>query len=56
MSPAKQARGDSGKEPKPWEKPGSVGGGGGGGGVAVLIWIDETSSSIQSNLCVISVK
>ncbi len=55
MSPAKQARGDSGKEPKPWEKPGSVGGGG-GGGVAVLIWIDETSSSIQSNLCVISVK
>ncbi len=46
VSPTKQARGDSGKEPKlhwwqngekkPWEKPGSVGG-------PFLLWPDDTA-------------
>ncbi len=50
VSPTKQARGDSGKEPKlhrwqngekqPWEKPGSVGG-------PFLLWPDDTAVQFQ---------
>ncbi len=40
VSPTKQARGDSSKEPKPWEKPGSVGG-------AFLLWPDEQAVQFQ---------
>ncbi len=50
VSPTKQARGDSGKEPKtpsvterrkkPWEKPGSVGG-------PFLLWPDEPAVQFQ---------